>query len=627
MLLGATVLAQTTIGGVASGASLMFVELSAQVSSQFSIDSQIAIEGFSAGVGRSVFAAYGIPDIPKNLLIAANNGSATLAANITATATSITLTGNIADWPDSGALTLDLAISSTGSSEICYYDGKAGQVITLVERGADNTTAKAFSAGARVQLRVIAHHHNLLAQTLIDVETVVVNNTAQIETLETEVDNKADVGHTHTSDEITDLGTTFVDKSGDTMTGPLTLSGLPTAILHAATKGYVDQRIGAIYVTDYGASGSIVTTTGSIVAGTNQLTVASATSFVIGQGIYVDGAGALGDHLITSISAIAGNVFTLANNASITRVGVLVQHDDTVAIQTAFNTVVNAGGGRVLLPRGFYRCNGPLQSTNSVLNFPYVPVIGGTAVAISVEGVDPIQWGSWLGIESTAGALIQSSRVGVDANSCLFAAALWVPGVTVADLTNIVLTIGNITFRTTDNPRLGGVDLGMCGITNVKQLHVDTGVLFSAEPTYDRFAFRAGRVNAITHSELLIVRNYWYGIILSESPFAPNCMIASQCKVGFRMDFGWYPVIGQFLSWNCPCALEIRDSAYVDWALSIEAAGPGQWYSPLPGFDVYDPLEKLHGVIRYSIHVSNTGASAVISKTGATAVGFTNLRA
>ena len=32
-----------------------------------------------------------------------------------------------------------------------------------------------------------------------------------------------------------------VSKAGDAMTGALTLSGPPTAPLHAATKGYVDQ--------------------------------------------------------------------------------------------------------------------------------------------------------------------------------------------------------------------------------------------------------------------------------------------------------------------------------------------------------------------------------------------------
>lgn len=39
------------------------------------------------------------------------------------------------------------------------------------------------------------------------------------------------------------LKNTFVNTSGDTMTGALTLSGAPTADLHAATKKYVDETV------------------------------------------------------------------------------------------------------------------------------------------------------------------------------------------------------------------------------------------------------------------------------------------------------------------------------------------------------------------------------------------------
>lgn len=39
------------------------------------------------------------------------------------------------------------------------------------------------------------------------------------------------------------LANTFVNTSGDTMIGALTLSGAPTADLHAATKKYVDETV------------------------------------------------------------------------------------------------------------------------------------------------------------------------------------------------------------------------------------------------------------------------------------------------------------------------------------------------------------------------------------------------
>ena len=59
------------------------------------------------------------------------------------------------------------------------------------------------------------------------------------------LDGKSNVGHTHTSSDITDLTSTldprYVNVSGDTMTGLLTLSGDPSNNLHAATKQYVDN--------------------------------------------------------------------------------------------------------------------------------------------------------------------------------------------------------------------------------------------------------------------------------------------------------------------------------------------------------------------------------------------------
>lgn len=44
------------------------------------------------------------------------------------------------------------------------------------------------------------------------------------------------------------LADTFVNTSGDTMTGALTLSGAPTNELHAATKKYVDETVAAAVV-------------------------------------------------------------------------------------------------------------------------------------------------------------------------------------------------------------------------------------------------------------------------------------------------------------------------------------------------------------------------------------------
>lgn len=134
--------------------------------------------------------------------------------------------------------------------------------------------------------------------------------------------------------------------------------------------------IGTLYnVDDYNASGSGGTsTTGSISAASAALTVASASTFAVGQGIYIAGAGAAGIAHVTTITAINGLVLTLAANAATTVAGAVVQHDDSVAINAAIAACLNDGGGTVYLPAGHYRCNAPVNhATNSVLTMPMFP--------------------------------------------------------------------------------------------------------------------------------------------------------------------------------------------------------------------------------------------------------------
>ena len=105
------------------------------------------------------------------------------------------------------------------------------------------------------------------------------------------------------------------------------------------------EAIRAALATDTGfttASGSSVTTTGAITQGTATLVVASATSWSVGQGIRVAGAGTSGGRLLTWIESIAGTTFTLHTQA-VTTVGAgAVSHDDRFVI--AANQIKPAAG-------------------------------------------------------------------------------------------------------------------------------------------------------------------------------------------------------------------------------------------------------------------------------------------
>jgi len=104
-------------------------------------------------------------------------------------------------------------------------------------------------------------------------------------------------------------------------------------------------------------SGSTTTTTGTISAGSNVLTVASASSFNVGQSIIIAGAGTGGSSLLTWITAIVGTTFTLHIKAITAITDAVISHDDRAIIPTA---------------------NIQAASSNFPVSFP--------AIAIAVEG-------------------------------------------------------------------------------------------------------------------------------------------------------------------------------------------------------------------------------------------------
>lgn len=76
-------------------------------------------------------------------------------------------------------------------------------------------------------------------------------------------------------------------------------------------------------------------TTGDTAAGSNQLTVASADGFVTGSVLRIVAAGASGADLVASITAIAGSTFTLSSSASTTIAGATVLTNPEQATMTA----------------------------------------------------------------------------------------------------------------------------------------------------------------------------------------------------------------------------------------------------------------------------------------------------
>lgn len=94
-----------------------------------------------------------------------NNATATLAASISTSSTTVTLaTGQGALFPSTASGVFYVTLyNSSNNIEICRCTSRAGDVLTVV-RGQEGTSGFAFSAGDKVDLRVTAAALNNFAQ-------------------------------------------------------------------------------------------------------------------------------------------------------------------------------------------------------------------------------------------------------------------------------------------------------------------------------------------------------------------------------------------------------------------------------------------------------------------------------
>jgi len=199
---------------------------------------------------------------------------------------------------------------------------------------------------------------------------------------------------------------------------------------------------------DYGAAGDgRHSTDGSISSGNNVLTSTALgfTSSDVGKSVCVDGAGASGAALVTTISSVSGSTATLAASASTTVSAALttVYTDDTSAIQAAINSLSLSQG-----------VDAPLISVGGVIFFP----IGEYVISSSLT----IKGNMWLigsgngtclyangALSNTRGAIeIANTGLGYGEDILLANMTLYTEsGYGVTTNSSTQLTLGNCVFR------------------------------------------------------------------------------------------------------------------------------------------------------------------------------------
>jgi hypothetical protein len=101
-------------------------------------------------------------DDDSSLYSITNDFATLLTAGINAGATTIPV-ASTAGLPPIGVVSID--------TEIIYYTGTTGTSLTGCTRGYDSSAAEAHAIGTRVELRIVADHHNSLAAAIKTIET------------------------------------------------------------------------------------------------------------------------------------------------------------------------------------------------------------------------------------------------------------------------------------------------------------------------------------------------------------------------------------------------------------------------------------------------------------------------
>jgi hypothetical protein len=110
-------------------------------------------------------------DSAVSLVEVANNATAALTANISVSDLLIPI-DQPGKFSNSGIATLTDSLTAPTKIEIFVYTGKSGSnlVVPVGGRGAQGTTAQAFSTGQFVEQRPTSRHHTVLADLLLAIE-------------------------------------------------------------------------------------------------------------------------------------------------------------------------------------------------------------------------------------------------------------------------------------------------------------------------------------------------------------------------------------------------------------------------------------------------------------------------
>ena len=368
----------------------------------------VAIGGSGAFVALDGSLAQTITGVKtfSSTIVGSINGNAATATNVAYTG----LTGTVPTWNQNttgnaltatSATTATTATSATTATNVAYT-GLTGTVPTWNQSTSGNAaTATALTAtlgvtGGGTGLTGYTAGDILYANGATTLTKLGKGTAGQVLTIRSNVP----VWSTPTSLEVSDsLAYLPTNKAGDTMTGLLTLSGAPTADLHAATKAYVDANSQGLDVKAscrVASTGNIALSTGTALIIDGVQTVAGNRVLVKNQtlsvdnGIYVVAAGAWSRATDADTTAeLSAGMFTFVSEGTQNADSgwVLVSNDTITIGTTSIDFEQFSGAGQVTAGAG-------LTKTGNTLN-----VVGSGRITVAADSIDLATMSAISGIE------------------------------------------------------------------------------------------------------------------------------------------------------------------------------------------------------------------------------------
>ena len=293
--------------------------------------------------------------------------------------------------------------------------------------------------------------------------------------------------------------------------------------------------------------------------------------------------------------------------------------DNTEAFSACLKAMIEAGGGKMVLPDGVYRGRITIPPVSKPLPSWITIEIAGESEPATVWGTIgsfPLQQnGTLVKSLATSGAAVISASPASDSHYGGFSA--------------VHVVLRNLDVRTYDNPAIGGIDIAYALQCRLDNVFVNTGVynVQSAQPTHGAKGLITPACNnaALTILRNVAVTGYHTGIVVNEHTDADNIILGSNIN-GLEFAFAHHASrFGRVCAQRCTHAIAVTGKhGFSIEQLDIEIAGPGQTDShnkwQTTEFDLNDPNNLGIADINYWVVEGNVGAVGKFTRNGGASI-------